>query len=158
MSDAQNCSTSYSSTKKNILSLTVVRRLSQAAFVGILGQWSFYGIFRCPFVVPYISCQNCPVITCHGRLFTMFWGFWLLLPLSVFLFGRAFCGWVCPGGLVNQLIGKIAPFKLRTRNFVTRYSQTGLYIGVLLPPSTSIWDNPVQIFLSVQAVFSNRWG
>jgi polyferredoxin len=119
-------------TQRKIFSLTAVRRISQVVMLGILGQWSFYGIFRCPFLVPFVSCQNCPVITCHGRLFTMFWGFWLLLPVSVLLFGRAFCGWACPGGLVNQLLGKIAPFKARTRNFPTRYAPAGLYIGLLV--------------------------
>lgn len=132
MSDAQSGAISSSGARKSILSLTVIRRLSQSIFIGILGQWSFYGIFRCPFVVPYVSCQNCPVITCHGRLFTMFWGFWLLLPLSVLLFGRAFCGWACPGGLVNQLLGIIAPFKLRTRNFAVRHARAGLYISLLV--------------------------
>ncbi len=117
---------------KTSISLTALRRLSQAAMVGVLGQWSFYGIFRCPFVVPYISCQNCPVITCHGRLFTMFWGFWLLLPLSVILFGRAFCGWACPGGLANQLLGKIAPLKLRTENQLTRLAPAGQYAALLV--------------------------
>jgi len=94
------------------------RRITQLIFLGIMGQWSFYGIFRCPFIVPYVSCQNCPVITCHGRLFTMFWGFWLLLPISVILFGRAFCGWACPGGLINQLFGILAPIKLRLKILV----------------------------------------
>lgn len=106
--------------KSRVMPLKWWRRLSQAAFIAIIGQWSFYGIFRCPFIVPYVSCQNCPVITCHGRLFTMFWGFWLLLPLSVLLFGRAFCGWACPGGFVNQLLGYIAPIKLRIRNLFMR--------------------------------------
>lgn len=106
------------------------RRLSQLAGVAILGQWSFYGIFRCPFVVPCVSCQNCPVITCHGRLLTMFWGFWLLLPLSVVLFGRAFCGWLCPAGLINQLFGKLAPFKLRARHFFTRPAPYLFFIGI----------------------------
>lgn len=96
------------------------RRLSQSAFLIILGQWSFYGIFRCPFIVPYVSCQNCPVITCHGRLLTVFWGFWLLLPISVLIFGRAFCGWACPGGFISQLMGMLAPIKLRIKNALTR--------------------------------------
>jgi ferredoxin-type protein NapH len=108
------------------------RRLAQMAFLGVMGQWSFYGIFRCPFVVPYVSCQNCPVITCHGRLFTMFWGFWLLLPVSVILFGRAFCGWVCPGGLVNQLFGIIAPIKLRFKIFVTPIAPYFKHLALLL--------------------------
>ncbi len=114
----------------SVVRLTAWRRLCQFVMIGIVGQWSFYGIFRCPFIVPYISCQNCPVITCHGRLFSMFWGFWLLLPVSVLLFGRAFCGWACPGGLVNHLLGKIAPLKLRAANTLTRFAPYGKYLGV----------------------------
>lgn len=110
--------------------LTVLRRLSQTAMLLLLGQWSFYGIFRCPFLVPYISCRDCPVVTCHGRLFSMFWGFWLLLPVSAILFGRAFCGWACPGGFVSQLLGKAAPFKLRVRNILMRWAPAGLYLGL----------------------------
>ncbi len=106
------------------------RRLSQAAFLGIMGQWSFYGIFRCPFLVPYVSCQNCPVVTCHGRLFTMFWGFWLLLPLSVILFGRAFCGWACPGGFANQILGMLAPLKLRIKNAFTAVTPYFKYLAL----------------------------
>ena len=108
------------------------RRLIQFAGVSIIGQWSLYGIFRCPFIVPYVSCQNCPVITCHGRLFTMFWGFWILLPLSVILFGRAFCGWACPVGLANQLFGKIAPFKLRFRAFFFRMAPWFKFLAAAL--------------------------
>ena len=108
------------------------RRTTQLAGLAVIGQWSFYGIFRCPFIVPYVSCQNCPVITCHGRLFTMFWGFWLLLPMSVLFFGRAFCGWACPGGFVNQLSGMAAPLKLRVRNAVTRIMPYFKYLGLAL--------------------------
>jgi len=108
------------------------RRLTQAASLAIIGQWSFYGIFRCPFVVPYVSCQNCPVITCHGRLLTLFWGFWLLLPLSVLFFGRVFCGWACPGGLLNQIAGLLAPAKLRMRNILTRTAPCFKYLGLAL--------------------------
>jgi ferredoxin-type protein NapH len=110
--------------------LTVWRRLTQLGMLAVLGQWSFYGIFRCPFIVPYVSCQNCPVITCHGRLLTMFWGFWLLLPLSALLLGRAFCGWACPGGLANQMLGKFAPLKLRARNLFTRVAPWGALLAV----------------------------
>lgn len=112
--------------------VTLWRRITQIAGLAAMGQWSFYGIFRCPFIVPYVSCQNCPVITCHGRLFTFFWGFWLLLPLSVLLFGRAFCGWVCPGGFANQLLGTAAPLKLRTRHIATRTLPYIKYLSLAL--------------------------
>ncbi|MBA4417812.1 MAG: 4Fe-4S ferredoxin [Syntrophus sp. (in: bacteria)] len=100
--------------------------------LAILGQWSFYGIFRCPFPVPFVDCQTCPIITCWGRITTLFWGFWLLLPLSAILFGRAFCGWVCPGGMVNQLIGKVSITKMRVRNFFNRIAPWGLFAGLII--------------------------
>ncbi|NLN60023.1 MAG: 4Fe-4S binding protein [Deltaproteobacteria bacterium] len=96
----------------------------------VLGQWSFYGIFRCPYPVPFVDCQVCPVITCWGRITSLFWGLWLFVPLSVILFGRAFCGWLCPGGFVNQLIGKAAIFKLRTRNRFSKWAPLGLCLGL----------------------------
>lgn len=110
--------------------LGVWRRLTQAVMLGILGQWSFYGIFRCPFIVPYVSCQNCPVITCHGRIFSLFWGFWLLLPLSVLLVGRVFCGWACPGGLVSQMLGKLAAIKTRKPGRLIRPASWGAYVAL----------------------------
>jgi len=116
--------------KSRTLPLRWWRRLTQFASVAIIGQWSFYGIFRCPFIVPYVSCQNCPVITCHGRIFTMFWGFWLLIPVSALIFGRAFCGWACPGGLVNQLLGGIAPLKMRVGKTLLRTVDSFKYVAL----------------------------
>jgi ferredoxin-type protein NapH len=81
--------------KKN--RLTVMRRTTQGAMLLVLGQWSFYGLFRCPFAVPFVGCQTCPVITCWGRFTGLFWGFWIALPLISTLFGRAFCG--------NRIVG-----------------------------------------------------
>jgi ferredoxin-type protein NapH len=132
MLDGQSCTLQpdVRTEQKSGIRLSVQRRLSQFFLLAILGQWSFYGIFRCPFLVPYISCQNCPVITCHGRIVSMFWGFWLLLSVSALLFGRAFCGWGCPGGLINQMLGRLAPIKLRARNFITRWAPTGKFLGL----------------------------
>ncbi|WP_243358802.1 4Fe-4S binding protein [Fundidesulfovibrio terrae] len=111
--------------------LPLLRRLSQLAMLAGLGQWSFYGIFRCPFIVPYVSCQNCPVLTCHGRILSLFWGAWLLLPVSALLVGRAYCGWACPGGLVSQMLGKLAPVKARVRNAFTRIAPLGAYLALI---------------------------
>jgi polyferredoxin len=122
---------------KGVARLKTWRRLTQAGFLLVIGQWSFYGIFRCPFVVPYVSCQNCPVITCHGRLMTMFWGFWLLLPLAALVFGRAFCGWACPGGLVNDLASLHAPIRLAARRGLARLLPWGKYLA--LAASIYIW-------------------
>lgn len=79
--------------------LSAWRRLTQFVMLAVLGQWSFYGIFRCPFIVPYVSGQNCPVIT-------------------------------CPGGLANQMLGKLAPFKARKRNLLTRLAPWGAFLAL----------------------------
>lgn len=98
--------------KSRVGILRIVNRVVLWASLLFLGEWGLYGLFRCPFVVPFVSCQNCPVITCPGRLASMFWGFWgAWLAVAVF-FGRAFCGWLCPGGLANRIVGAFASFKL----------------------------------------------
>ena len=98
--------------KSRVGILRIVNRVVLWASLLFLGEWGLYGLFRCPFVVPFVSCQNCPVITCPGRLASMFWGFWgAWLAVAVF-FGRAFCGWICPGGLANRIVGAFASFKL----------------------------------------------
>jgi polyferredoxin len=122
----------FTNTKAKTKPLLWLRRLAQLISLTIMGQWSFYGIFRCPFIVPYVSCQNCPVVTCHGRLLSMFWGFWLLLPLSVILFGRAFCGWACPGGFISQIFGIISPVKLRIKNTLTKILPWFKYLALML--------------------------
>ena len=110
----------------------IVNRLLHIAMLAGLGQWSFYGIFRCPFIVPYINCQNCPVITCHGRLFSLFWGFWAGWILLAVLFGRAFCGWLCPGGFINRLLGSFAKLRLERETLLHRLLPWGKYFGLAL--------------------------
>ncbi len=164
MSKAASATLDTHVSKRKILSLTAVRRLVQVGMLGVMGQWSFYGIFRCPFVVPYVSCENCPVITCHGRLLSMFWGFWLLLPVSVILFGRAFCGWACPGGFVNQVLGKVAPVKLRVKNLLARCGEAGPYLALLAAavvffylgqPRSNVPIRTGQFFESVRLTFEH---
>ena len=96
----------------------------------MLGQWSLYGVLRCPFVVPFVSCQNCPVITCYGRIVPLYWGFWLALPASAILFGRAFCGWACPGGLAVSLLGKLAPLGRAMGPRFSRLAGAGKYLAL----------------------------
>ena len=49
-----------------------IRRMSQTAMLFVIGEFGFYGIFRCPFAVPYVSCAGCPVVQCPGR--------WMVYP------------------------------------------------------------------------------
>ena len=110
----------------------ILNRLLHAVMLAGIGQWSFYGIFRCPFIVPYINCQNCPVITCHGSIFSLFWGFWAGWVVLIALFGRAFCGWLCPGGALNRLMGIFARLRPQRENLMQRLLPWGKYLGLAL--------------------------
>lgn len=110
--------------------IRLYRRISQLVSMAALGQWSLYGLLRCPFPVPFVNCASCPVITCWGRISTLFWGFWLLLPVSLLLFGRSFCGWLCPGGLANQLLGKMSICKGQAGKRLNNIGRFGLYLGL----------------------------
>ena len=85
--------------------ITIWRRISQVGFFFLTGEWLAIGWLRCPFGVPFVSCQSCPSTDCPGR--------WLQLPLLGFIglsalsLGRGFCGWVCPMGLVMDALGKL---------------------------------------------------
>lgn len=101
------------------------RRVTQIISLAVLGEWSFYGIFRCPFAVPYIGCGQCPVVQCPGRSLWM-WS-WIAIGVSGLIFGRAFCGWACPGGLVAEML--IVNTKIRTwaGRLVEKISTAGKY-------------------------------
>lgn len=108
------------------------RRLSQLAFLTILGEWSFYGVFRCPYAVPYLGCGSCPVIQCPGRSLWM-WG-WLALISSALVFGRSFCGWACPGGLAADLLAALSPLRIQLVKSITdrlAYLKLGLLAATL---------------------------
>ncbi|WP_051261577.1 4Fe-4S binding protein [Desulfovibrio inopinatus] len=89
------------------------RRLIQAGSLYFLGTFSYYGIFRCPFAVPYVSCENCPVVQCPGRKLWLIT--WIGILLSALIFGRAFCSHACPGGMVAELLSRVALLKGKIR-------------------------------------------
>ncbi|MBW1824744.1 MAG: 4Fe-4S binding protein [Deltaproteobacteria bacterium] len=104
------------------------RRMTQIAFLIFLGEFSFYGIFRCPFAVPYVSCGNCPVIQCPGR--KLWLGFWIVLPVSAIIFGRFFCGWACPGGFVSELLGKLSLARGKMKGALEKVVSSGKYLVI----------------------------
>lgn len=91
-----------------------------------LGEWGLYGAFRCPFVVPFVSCRNCPVMTCPGQLASMFWGFWGVWLAAALCFGRAFCGWLCPGAFLNRTLG-LNPLRFSERRSVAAVFAKGKF-------------------------------
>ena len=64
--------------------LTLWRRIVQFIFLFIMGKWVYYGIFRCPYIVPFVNCESCSMITCWavlrhismlGGLFCQLWSY-----------------------------------------------------------------------------------
>ncbi|MBW2184677.1 MAG: 4Fe-4S binding protein [Deltaproteobacteria bacterium] len=143
------------------------RRMTQIAFLIFLGEFSFYGIFRCPFAVPYVSCGNCPVIQCPGR--KLWLGFWIVLPVSAIIFGRFFCGWACPGGFVSELLGKLSLARGKMKGALEKVVSSVKYLViagslvVFLLTNNPRWATPIRIgdfFNSVKLTFEhadNLW-
>ena len=143
------------------------RRITQIAFLIFLGEFSFYGIFRCPFAVPYVSCGNCPVIQCPGR--KLWLAFWIVLPVSAIIFGRFFCGWACPGGFVSELLGKLSLARGKMKGALEKVVSSGKYLViagslvVFLLTNNPRWAMPIRIgdfFNSVKLTFEhadNLW-
>jgi len=140
----------------------IPRRLSQIVFLVILGEFSFYGIFRCPFAVPYTGCGACPVVQCPGK--KLWAGFWVLLPLTVLLFGRAFCSWACPGGLLSDIVSKVSLVKgTISRGFekifsLTRYVVLAACIVFVFALNNPRWAIPIRtgdFFNSVKLTFEH---
>jgi polyferredoxin len=138
------------------------RRVTQSGFLIFLGEFSFYGIFRCPFAVPYVSCGNCPVTQCPGR--KLWLGVWIILLVSAIIFGRSFCGWACPGGLVSELLGKVSIIRGKITGARDKVLSSGKYlmvvacIVVLLFLDNPRWAIPIRVgdfFNSVKLTFEH---
>lgn len=85
--------------------ITIWRRITQVGFFVVTGEWLAIGWLRCPFGVPFVSCQSCVLTDCPGRYLQI--PFLFIIGISSLLFGRAFCGWGCPMGLVEDGLGKL---------------------------------------------------
>jgi len=117
------------------------RRISQFAFLALLGEFAFYGVFRCPFAVPYVSCGDCPVVQCPGRKWWI--PIWVGILVSAVVMGRVFCGWACPAGLVSDLLGKAAFLKGKLKGTVEKALSTGKYLVLIASVVVFVvWDNP----------------
>jgi len=77
------------------------------------GKWLYFGVVRCPFVVPFVACDHCPLHGCPGTWLRP-WTVRLLL-LSSLLAGRVFCAWTCPLGFLQDRVGKFGAKKAPVR-------------------------------------------
>jgi ferredoxin-type protein NapH len=82
-----------------------VRQLVQLGALALTGEWLFIGALRCPYGVPFMSCTHCPMRVCPGTWLQP----WVIgfIAVSSVVAGRVFCGWTCPMGAIQDLLGRI---------------------------------------------------
>jgi len=99
-------------------------------------------LLNCPFPLPFVMCQACPVFCTFGAIRTgLFWG---ILGTN-FLLGRVFCGFCCPGGAAQDLLYKLPVKKFSPSPGLDRWLKRlkyflALVIILLVLEATGIWQ------------------
>ena len=126
-------------------------RIASQIFFLILSAAGFLGIGMTGLVYPYFFCvacpgavANCPIGALQHSVLGIDTGAWLKLGLYTLGFvalvsvvaGRAFCGWACPMGALQDLISPVSN-KLSKRfgiprNWNARYVKYGMLIFVII--------------------------
>ena len=110
-----------------------LRQLVQLGALAIGGEWLFIGTLRCPYGIPFMSCTHCPMRVCPGVwLQPWFIGF---IAISSVIGGRIFCGWACPMGAVQDLLGrlpKLRAFRLPRFGRADRWLKGLKYVVLLV--------------------------
>jgi len=152
--------------KPSLQQINKIKLGIQGVFMILLGEFAFYGIFRCPFAIPYVSCESCPVIQCPGR--SLWLPVWIGILGTAVFFGRAFCGYVCPVGTIADLMALLSPkgvikkfmgFTLTYTKYIVLIAAVVLIFGMNNPR----WAIPIRtgdFFNSVKLTFehaNNLW-
>ena len=129
---------------KNMLLLGKVVFLVVLGLIMVIGSLSLSvtgGLWACPFPIPFIMCNICPVRCTFGQV--RVWLFYGILA-SGLLVGRVFCGAFCPMGIAQELAAKVPLPKIslpRSLERVLRYLKYVLAILVagLVIEATGVW-------------------
>ncbi len=108
---------------------------------GNLGLSVIGGLWACPFSVPFIMCNICPVYCIFGQVRQ--WLFYGILG-SGLIIGRVFCGVFCPLGVAQELVSKIPVPKVkapRSLDRALRYLKyvLALLVVALVIEATGVW-------------------
>lgn len=97
--------------------------LTGSLWVGFRG-----GLLFCPFPLPFLACEFCPVFCTFGSIRTgLFFG---ILGLGV-LSGRTFCGLFCPGGAVQDVLFELPVRKLALSPRADQWLRALKYLATL---------------------------
>ncbi|HIE17124.1 MAG TPA: 4Fe-4S binding protein [Dehalococcoidia bacterium] len=128
-----------------LLALKVISLLTLGPII-VLGSLRLEitgGILGCPFPLPFIMCNSCPVFCTFGIIRTgLFYG---ILGGSI-LAGRVFCGSFCPGGAIQDLLFKLPVKKLSLPLSLDRASRYLKYflavvVVLLVLQATGLWQS-----------------
>lgn len=100
-----------------------LRQVFQLGALVVTGEWLWVGVLRCPYGIPFMSCTSCPMRVCPG-VWLQPWviGF---IAVSSLLAGRVFCGWTCPMGTLQDLLGRVPKLRALRR---PRFGRVGRWL------------------------------
>ena len=129
---------------KNMLLLGKVAFLVVLGLIMFIGSFSLSargGLWACPFPIPFIMCNICPVYCTFGQVRAgLFYG----ILASGLLMGRVFCGAFCPVGVAQELTAKVPlrkislPVSLDRALRYLKYVLAVLVAGLVIE-ATGVW-------------------
>lgn len=125
-----------------VISLIALMTLGPIAIIGNLSINVTGGLWKCPYPLPFIMCNMCQMLCTFGQI--RIWLFYGILGTN-FLIGRVFCGLLCPGGILQDMLFRIPTKKLimpRRLDLILRYTKYGVTILVigLVIHATNLWS------------------
>lgn len=116
--------------------------LGSIVIIGNLGASAIGGLWSCPFPIPFVMCNVCPVHCTFGQI--RVWLFYGILA-SGLLVGRVFCGTFCPIGVAQELAAKVPLPKISPPRRLDRALRYLKYVLALLAAglvieATGLWS------------------
>ena len=89
-----------------------------------------FSLYVCPFPVPFVLCRVCHVVECpmQGGRYTRVLALYLGTFATSAIFGRAYCGWACPLGTLQEHFRRV---RIKTPDAVHRLTNLRYVILIL---------------------------
>ena len=133
------------------MKFTIPRRTSQIIFL-ILAIGGFTGFTAMHLINPFLHCYACPFATaaCPVGILQRFitlgeipWYPLGAIAIYGLLLGRAFCGWACPFGLMQDMADKVNKRKLKISRPIHQKATMVKFVGVAVIVLAAWWASDV---------------